>query len=203
MTQAAVLSSRVSLDNDVTMVTEETVGRPVTITVLFVDLVGSTARQARLGDDANDEFRRRFTRSLEDVIARHEGSVVKGTGDGMMVAFRRSSTDSLACANEMHDVVEALDPDESAQIYVGISAGDAIEEDGDFFGQPVNVAARLCAPPDPARPWSTKSSRPSSTPVRGSGSEGSSPSASRDSPTRSRAANCSATERGRRIPGGR
>jgi len=134
------------------MVTGEIVGRPVTITVLFVDLVGSTARQARLGDDANDEFRRRFTRSLEDVIARREGSVVKGTGDGMMVVFRRSSTDSLAGANEMHDVIEALDPDEPAQIYVGISAGDAIEEDGDFFGQPVNVAARLCAA---ARPGQT------------------------------------------------
>src|SRR5262249_10262190 len=52
----------------------------------------------------------------------------------------------------MHEAVSTLDADSPVQIYVGISAGEAAEDDGDWFGTPVNEAARLCAA---ARPGQT------------------------------------------------
>src|SRR5215831_10010731 len=118
--------------------------RTATLTVLFCDLAGSTARQARIGDDAADEFRARFFAALRDAIARTGGHEIKNVGDGLMVAFRHSAVDAVACAVEMNENVEALEPDDPAHLYVGISAGEAAQEHGDLFGTPVVEAARLC-----------------------------------------------------------
>jgi class 3 adenylate cyclase len=120
-----------------------------TVSVLFCDLVGSTARQARIGDDASDGFRRRYFASLREAVARTGGEEVKNTGDGLMVVFRHSALDAVSCAVAMHEAVTNLDADDPVQIYVGISAGEAAQDDGDWFGTPVNEAARLCAAAKP------------------------------------------------------
>ena len=70
-----------------------------TITVLFCDLVASTERQQHLGDDAADEFRRLFFATLRAAAAATHGEVVKTMGDGMMVVFRDSAVDAVACAH--------------------------------------------------------------------------------------------------------
>jgi class 3 adenylate cyclase len=137
--------------NDVGMVGSGAARRTATVSVLFCDLVGSTERQARLGDDASDEFRRRFYAALRDAVARTGGEEVKNTGDGLMVVFRRSALDAVTCAVAMHETVGSLDADEPVQIYVGISAGEAAEDDNDWFGTPVNEAARLCAAAKPGQ----------------------------------------------------
>jgi class 3 adenylate cyclase len=131
-------------------------GRTASICVLFCDLVGSTARQSRLGDDAADEFRHRYYAALRTAVAETGGEEVKNTGDGLMVLFRHSSVDALGCAAAMHRGVEALDADEPARIYVGISAGEAIADDNDWFGAPVNEAARLCAAAKPGQTLTTE-----------------------------------------------
>ncbi len=119
-----------------------------TVTVLFCDLVGSTERQTRMGDDAADHFRRVFFAALTDAAASTRGEVVKNTGDGLMVVFRSSVVDAVTCASTMHDNVEALDIDEPAFVRAGVSAGEAAIEHGDWFGTPVVEAARLCAAAD-------------------------------------------------------
>jgi len=125
--------------------------RTSTVTVLFCDLVASTERQSRRGDDAHDEFRSRFFSALTACVHAARGEVVKNTGDGLMVVFRHSSADAVACAIATHGEVDALDDDDPASIYVGISAGEAAEEDGDWFGTPINEAARLCAAAKPGQ----------------------------------------------------
>jgi len=125
--------------------------RTATVTVLFCDLVGSTERQSRHGDDMHDEFRRRFFAALTACARSNHGEVVKNTGDGLMVVFRHSAVDAVACAVAMHAETEALDADNPAGLYVGISAGEAADEDGDWFGTPVNEAARLCAAAKPGQ----------------------------------------------------
>ena len=125
--------------------------RTATVSVLFCDLVGSTERQARLGDDRNDEFRRRLFTALREAIGRTRGEEIKNTGDGLMVVFRHSAADAVACALAMHELVASVDADDPVKIYVGISAGEAIEEDRDWFGTPVNEAARLCAAATPGQ----------------------------------------------------
>jgi class 3 adenylate cyclase len=119
--------------------------RTATVTLLFCDLVASTERQTRLGDEASDEFRSRFFGALSEVVEQTGGEVVKNTGDGLMVVYRASAVDAVTAASRMHDWVEALEPDDLARLRVGISAGEAACEHDDWFGTPVVEAARLCA----------------------------------------------------------
>jgi class 3 adenylate cyclase/pimeloyl-ACP methyl ester carboxylesterase len=119
--------------------------RTATVTVLFCDLVASTERQQALGDDAADVFRRRFFAALHAASSATHGEVVKTMGDGMMVVFRHSAVDAIACASRMHDEVAALDVEPPALLRVGVSAGEIAAEDGDWYGTPVVEAARLCA----------------------------------------------------------
>jgi class 3 adenylate cyclase len=125
--------------------------RTATVTVLFCDLVGSTERQTRVGDDAADEFRRRFFAALGECVRATDGEIVKNLGDGLMVVFRHSAVDAVRCAVMMHERVESLDHEDPARLYVGISAGEVAVEAGDWFGTPVVEAARLCAAAKPGQ----------------------------------------------------
>ena len=62
-----------------------------TVTVLFCDLVESTERLSRLGDEAADTFRRSMFDALAEAVSSTGGETVKNTGDGVMVVFRHSA----------------------------------------------------------------------------------------------------------------
>ena len=120
-------------------------GRPATATVLFTDLVGSTALRQAVGDDIADELRRSHDRVLRGAVARHGGQEVKGTGDGLMVVFD-SAVEAVAAAEAMQRGVDRLNRRAPAPvaIRVGLSAGDVLWEGDDCFGMPVVEACRLC-----------------------------------------------------------
>ena len=69
--------------------------------------------------------------------------------------FRHSTVASLRCAHDLHEAVRALDSDDPVQLRVGVSAGEAAEEDGDWFGMAVIEASRLCAFAEPSRTVTT------------------------------------------------
>jgi adenylate cyclase len=83
---------------------------------------------------------------LEPKIADHRGRIVKRTGDGVLIEFA-SAVDATRCAVEIqHGMVErnALVPqDKRIELRIGIHVGDVMIEDGDIFGDGVNIAARL------------------------------------------------------------
>ncbi len=117
-----------------------------TVTILFCDVVGSTALMTRLGDDANDRLRRRLFVALREAVAANRGEEVKTAGDDMMVAFPASAADAVSCAVAMQRAVSRLgasDPLLGLAIRVGLSSGEASNEDNDWFGVPVVEAARL------------------------------------------------------------
>jgi class 3 adenylate cyclase/WD40 repeat protein len=119
-----------------------------TVTVLFSDLVGSTALLNQIGEAANDELRRDVFSVLRRAVDALGGQVVKTQGDGMMVAFQGRVTDAVACAvawQQGIDVLARRDPSLRLAIRVGVSTGEATSEDDDWFGTPVVEAARLCA----------------------------------------------------------
>jgi class 3 adenylate cyclase len=122
------------------------VGYAQTVTVLFTDMVGSTDLSARLGPEAGDEVRQRHFALLRQAIAATEGTEVKNLGDGIMAAFRSTSA-AAACAVAMQQAVEQENRRSAHQLglRVGLSGGDVTIEDGDYFGDPVVEAARLCA----------------------------------------------------------
>jgi class 3 adenylate cyclase len=82
----------------------------------------------------------------EPLIAEHHGRVVKLTGDGALVEFA-SAVDAVECAVAIQNGMaerEAAEPEDRRIRYrIGINIGDIVLEDGDIFGDGVNVAARL------------------------------------------------------------
>jgi class 3 adenylate cyclase len=117
-----------------------------TVTILFTDVVGSTALMSALGLDAADELRRRIDDFTRSAIASFEGEEVKHTGDGVMVTFA-SAADAVgaACAVQQEAArARGRDP-RVPHLRVGVATGEATEEDRDWFGPPVVEAARLCA----------------------------------------------------------
>ncbi|MBV8132281.1 MAG: tetratricopeptide repeat protein, partial [Alphaproteobacteria bacterium] len=76
----------------------------------------------------------------------HRGRIVKTTGDGLLVEFA-SVVDAVRCAAELQAAMAEsngpLPPDRRIDFRIGINMGDIVVEDGDIFGDGVNVAARL------------------------------------------------------------
>jgi class 3 adenylate cyclase len=119
------------------------------ITFLFTDLKGSTALYDRIGDlNAYMQVQRHFEHLL-DVTVRHGGVVTKTIGDAVMAAFL-TPADAVAAAFEMRQAVEQLNRDRPQRDFVlkiGVHKGPSIavtlNERLDYFGQTVNIAARV------------------------------------------------------------
>src|SRR6188472_249817 len=109
-------------------------------------MVGSTALRSSLGPDNADELRRAHFAILRQAAAQAGGIEVKNLGDGLMVVFRGASA-ALSCAVAMQQGVERASRRRGLPmgLRVGVSAGEVSNENGDYFGEPVIEAARLCA----------------------------------------------------------
>jgi adenylate cyclase len=83
---------------------------------------------------------------IDPKIDAHRGRIVKTTEDGLLIEFA-SVVDALRCAAETQTALTecnaALPPERRIQFRIGIHQGDIVVEDGDIFGDGVNVAARL------------------------------------------------------------
>ena len=123
-----------------------------TTTLLFSDLVGSTELHEHLGDAAADEVRQAFFAALRTSVAETGGIEVKNLGDGLkLVAFARSAAEHHGTYRDLHATGDGSDhggtyrTSTPIQLRVGISAGETSVEDDDWYGTPVNEAARLCS----------------------------------------------------------
>jgi DNA-binding NarL/FixJ family response regulator/class 3 adenylate cyclase len=111
------------------------------VTVLFTDLVGSSALFASVGDDRADAIRRRHFDALRKAVEDHGGREIKSTGDGLMIAFG-SAVAAVRCAVAMQRATSAA-PDR-LRIRIGLDAGEPVPDGDDLYGTPVIVASRLC-----------------------------------------------------------
>jgi predicted ATPase/class 3 adenylate cyclase len=114
-----------------------------TVTFLFTDIAGST----RLWEQYPTAMQRALARHdalLRQVIAAHQGVMVKGTGDGLHAAFARAP-DAVAAALAAQHGLRAEDWGVLSAIHVrmALHTGVSEERDGDYFGPPLNRAARL------------------------------------------------------------
>src|SRR5438105_9809041 len=84
------------------------------------------------------------TEIVDPKINEHHGRLVKTTGDGLLVEFG-SVIDALRCAVEVQQNMAErnIGPADRIEFRIGINVGDIVVEDGDIFGDGVNVAARL------------------------------------------------------------
>jgi class 3 adenylate cyclase/pimeloyl-ACP methyl ester carboxylesterase len=117
--------------------------RPM-LALLFTDLVGSTERAAASGDAAWRGMLARHDELVRAAIARHGGTVVKTTGDGIIATF---PTASRAVSGAI-DLRAALD-DVGLAVRMGVHVGEVAVRDDDVVGIAVHVAARVMSAAGP------------------------------------------------------
>jgi adenylate cyclase len=113
---------------------------------MFTDIVGSTALAARLGDDQGRSVVRRHDVAVRAALGRFSGREVKHTGDGVMAAFG-SVSQALAASIEIQaSLTEPGDGtiEPAPAVRIGLSVGEPVSEDDDYFGLVVALAARSC-----------------------------------------------------------
>jgi class 3 adenylate cyclase len=114
------------------------------LTFLFTDLKGSTELYERVGDIVAYDLVRQHFRVLHEIVASEAGAVVKTIGDAVMATFPTPDR-ALAAALRMRDSVRDLKKD--LLIKIGIHEGPCLavtlNDRLDYFGQTVNIAARV------------------------------------------------------------
>jgi pimeloyl-ACP methyl ester carboxylesterase len=109
-------------------------------TLLFVDIVDSTATAAALGDAHWRGLLDRWEAMAERQLRRYRGRRVHGTGDGMLATFDGPAR-AIRCALAVRDASQSLD----LQVRAGLHAGEIELRGDDVGGIAVHLAARICA----------------------------------------------------------
>ena len=116
-----------------------------TLTIVFSDIEQSTRRSEQLGDEAWMRLLSLHNALVRRHVERRGGVEVKAQGDGFMLAFP-SARSAVLCSIE---IMRALDAHARSHPYdamrgrIGMHTGEAVIEDGDLFGKPVILAARI------------------------------------------------------------
>jgi adenylate cyclase len=113
--------------------------------ICFLDIVGYTRLTQELGDAEAAALAAEVAKLVERSSVRHEGRTIKWLGDGVMFFFPDPSA-GVAAALEM---VDSLADAGLPPAHVGLDTGPVLYQQGDYFGQTVNAAARIA---DYARP---------------------------------------------------
>ncbi|WP_292400217.1 alpha/beta fold hydrolase [Mesorhizobium sp.] len=114
--------------------------------ILAVDMAGYSRLMEQNEEDIVSRQKVHRRELFDPQIASRGGRIVKTTGDGMLVEFA-SAQDAVRCAINIQLAMadrEGASPEERRILYrLGINLGDVLVEDGDIFGDGVNVASRL------------------------------------------------------------
>ena len=110
-------------------------------TFLFMDLVGFTALTAERGDDSAAEVALRLYAQVRRLLPAHRGQEIKTIGDAMMIRCDpRRAVDLGVSISEQIGEASGFPP-----VRIGVHTGSAVSRGGDWYGNAVNVAARLCS----------------------------------------------------------
>lgn len=118
-------------------------------TIVFTDIVGSTAMTQSMGDEAVMDLLKMHDTIVRDALAAFGGREVKHTGDGIMASFV-SSAGAVKCASQIQrEMARHQEKDGQSdfpiKVRIGAAAGEPVEHHDDLFGCTVQLAARLCA----------------------------------------------------------
>jgi class 3 adenylate cyclase len=119
---------------------EEAQLESVLATVLFTDIIGSTARQAELGDRGWAELVAAHHAAVRGCLARYRGRELDTAGDGFFAAFDGPAR-AIRCAQAIVEAVERL----GIEIRAGIHTGECRTVDNKVGGLAVSIGARVSA----------------------------------------------------------
>jgi class 3 adenylate cyclase len=119
------------------------------LTFLFTDLKGSTALYERVGDLVAYDLVRQHFGVLHEIVASETGAVVKTIGDAVMATFPTPDR-AIAAALQMREAMTRINAErgnEDLLLKIGIHEGPCLavrlNNSQDYFGQTVNIAARV------------------------------------------------------------
>lgn len=112
----------------------------VLATLLFIDIVSSTARAAELGDQRWRELLERFFATVRRELARHRGREVHSLGDGLLAVFDGPAR-TVHCALAIRDAVR----DFGLEVRTGAHTGEVELSGEDIQGIAVHIGARVAA----------------------------------------------------------
>ena len=106
--------------------------------IMFTDIVGYTAL---MGKDENAAYQllKRNRSVQKPLIEKHGGKWLKEMGDGVLASFQTIS-DAVYCAIEIQQICRE---DDNLKLRIGIHQGEVIVDEGDVFGEGVNIASRI------------------------------------------------------------
>jgi class 3 adenylate cyclase/DNA-binding transcriptional MerR regulator len=113
--------------------------------ICFLDITGYTRLTQEQGDDAAAELAATLARLVQRSSVQHGGKPIKWLGDGVMFYFRDAGPGVRAGLEMVKGLAAAGLP----PAHVGIHTGPVLFQQGDYFGQTVNLSARIA---DYARP---------------------------------------------------
>jgi class 3 adenylate cyclase len=123
--------------------------RITSLTFLFTDLKGSTALYERVGDLVAYDLVRQHFHVLHEIVASEAGAIVKTIGDAVMATFGTPDR-ALAAALKMREAMAHINAErgnEDLLLKIGIHEGPCLavtlNNSQDYFGQTVNMAARV------------------------------------------------------------
>jgi adenylate cyclase len=115
--------------------------------ILAADVVGYSALMQRAEEATYAEFERLKRELIEPSLSRHDGRLIKTTGDGALAEFASPSA-AVRCAVEIQKSIAS--GRSSLELRIGINLGEVIVgADGDLFGDGINIAVRLEGVADP------------------------------------------------------
>ncbi|HVU15541.1 MAG TPA: adenylate/guanylate cyclase domain-containing protein [Candidatus Didemnitutus sp.] len=128
-----------------------TPGQRTLAAILFTDVVGFSARM-HADEMTTLKLLQHDFAEMKRLCTEHEGSVLKSTGDGLLLTFT-SAVQAVACALAMQRQFAAdgrkAGADEPLLHRIGIHLGDVVVQDEDVMGDGVNIAARLQSEAEP------------------------------------------------------
>ena len=109
--------------------------------ILAADVVGYSALMERAEEATYAEFERLKRELIEPSLSRHDGRLIKTTGDGALAEFASPSA-AVRCAEEIQESIAS--GQSPLKLRIGVNLGEVIVgADGDLFGDGINIAVRL------------------------------------------------------------
>jgi class 3 adenylate cyclase len=109
-------------------------------TILFVDIVRSTEKAARLGDSRWTQVMKHYYAAVRGELKALRGKEVVTTGDGLLATFRAPAA-GVRCATAIREAVRTL----GLEIRVGLHAGEYRVSGAEVFGLAFHIGARVAA----------------------------------------------------------
>ena len=113
--------------------------------IMFTDIVGFS-RQMGANEARTMRLLAIHNQVIQQAATAHKGVVIKTVGDAFLVDFP-SVVNAVQCAQQVQAQLRAHNTEqestEQIHVRIGIHLGDIIQQDGDVFGDGVNVASRL------------------------------------------------------------